>query len=622
MRLYLNNMALRLTVAVAGVVVLAFTVGAYVYSRHHYEGLLAAHRASAQTQADTIRIALERMMVEKDRSLIAQMVESFAHDPSVSAVMLLNRSGKLIYSSVSPGTDVKLTRDSATCVTCHEEPPERRELSRSIETENGEVLRIVTPIINRELCHSCHNETQRINGVLIVDIKAGEMRASLNRDLLRMILISGLLALVVMAGIGAILRLGILRRLRLFETTARRIAAGDWSLRLPVSGDDSLAWLARQFNQLVDAVTGLLADLRHKSDELETIINSIDDGVIVIDRHLIVAAANDALVRRLGRERPLIVGQLASDVFAGCCPEAAAAVVLCLKDGERRTIAVEIEAPGGATRFEEIRASPILRGGSITHVVQIWRDTTERRFAEARVAEAHRLASLGMLASGFSHELNTPLGTILTCVDGIRRTLASTPLDLDYIRDSARVAQEQLVRCRAVTQQFLRMARGDPAGEDVVSLTPLTAAVVRLVEPTARERGVKLTAAPTAASPTVRAVESDVQQVLLNILMNAIQACAKGGQVELAILPGPPLCVTVKDDGRGMTPEELEHIFEPFYSQRDGGFGLGLFTSIELARRWGGAIRVTSTPGSGSLFTISFPTAPVAPRLAANGENP
>ena len=107
-----------------------------------------------------------------------------------------------------------------------------------------------------------------------------------------------------------------------------------------------------------------------------------------------------------------------------------------------------------------MHASPILdSAGDLPHVVEVWRDISERRAAEAHLAESHRLASLGVLASGFSHELNTPLGTVLMCVEGI---LPRRPARAATSATTPPIARDQLLRCRGITQHFLRMSRGQP----------------------------------------------------------------------------------------------------------------------------------------------------------------
>jgi signal transduction histidine kinase len=154
------------------------------------------------------------------------------------------------------------------------------------------------------------------------------------------------------------------------------------------------------------------------------------------------------------------------------CGVAGCPTAQCLQSGDRQVRICERRLPGGGVAWEEVHTSPI-RGasGSVDYVVEVWRDISERRAAEARLAESHRVASLGLLASGFSHELNTPLATVLMCVEGILReaTRAEAP-DAASIGESAGIAREQLLRCRGITQHFLRMARGQSSTGEIVDV--------------------------------------------------------------------------------------------------------------------------------------------------------
>jgi signal transduction histidine kinase len=344
---------------------------------------------------------------------------------------------------------------------------------------------------------------------------------------------------------------------------------------------------------------------------------------------------------------------------------------------------------GGTVAWEEVHASPILdASGNLTHVVEVWRDISDRRAAEARLAESHRLASLGMLASGFSHELNTPLATVLTCVEGILREVSDASdarVDWPRISDNAAIAREQILRCRGITQHFLRLSRGKGSPGYVVDLGAAISTVVRLVEPTARAHSVNVVLVSIAPDLRVCADEAELQHALINLLLNAIQASKPGGRVLVsaagarkaqrgpASMPGTrdplvgaeapfcassseaqraaeqaPFCassseartgpagppigqqlanvqprpssvvrasslerdsvrVQVTDEGCGIAPENLKRIFEPFFSLRKGGTGLGLFLSLNFVRRWSGDILVESATGKGSTFEIVLP---------------
>ena len=150
------------------------------------------------------------------------------------------------------------------------------------------------------------------------------------------------------------------------------------------------------------------------------------------------------------------------------------------------------------------------------------------------MAESHKLASLGLLASGFSHELNTPLATVLTCVEGILREVRTPDeggTQPGRIGDSAAIAREQILRCRGITQHFLRMARGQSSAGDIVELDSVVSAAARLVEPTARASGVTLAVEGAPPGLRVRADEASLQHAVINLLINAVQACRRGGTV-------------------------------------------------------------------------------------------
>ena len=616
MRPRLTSMTVGLTVGITAAVAAASLAGAYFFSVHHFGSLLATERSTALAQGELMRAALEHQMMENDRSLIAQVVRSFGQEPRVVNVMLLDRHGQVRVSSGPPPPAPDLAIGSATCQACHRLPPEQRGSSRVLETQGGTVLRTVIPFRNREACHRCHDARHGINGIMIFDLDAGEMRAAMNEDLRWMVAVTGALALVLIVLIALTVRVVVLRRLQRFETTARLIAGGDLERRVPVGGSDTVSWLAREFNTMADSVTGLVREVRTQRERLETVINSIDDGIVVLDAERNVVAANDAFLKRSGRVREDVLGCCCLDVDSSACAAQDCPTLGCLASGERQVRICERVASDGAVAWEEVHASPI-RGpsGELVQVVEVWRDISERRAAEARLAESHRLASLGQLASGFSHELNTPLATVLACVEGILRDAKETGggPNGSRIGEHAAIAREQVLRCRGITQHFLRLSRGQASTADLVDVGPAVSAAVRLVEPTARDRSVRLEQHPIPPDLRVRANEAEFQHTLINLLLNGIQACRPGGRVAIGAEAGDPVRVHVQDDGCGIPLEHQKRVFEPFVSLRQGGTGLGLFLSLNFVRRWGGDIVIGSAPGRGSTFEVVLPAAASAP---------
>ena len=605
MRRQVLKMTTVLATAVTVVVVAAVATGGLLLGRHHYNHLLEQARVGAHQEADLIRMALEHQMLENERGLIREMVEGFGKRPGIARVMLLDRAGRPRVTSSPLPEGFSLTPDSPTCTACHDRPPEQREESVVLETDDGSVLRTVVPILNREACHRCHDPKQRINGVLIVDSATAAMKAELGADVWWFSLGSGAVALVLIGGIAGILRTVVTRRLQRFEETARGIAAGDLSRRVPDSGEDTIGWLAREFNTVADSASQLLGEVQGQQERLERILNSIDDGVVMVDRELHIVAANTAFLSRFGADRRSMVGTTCGLLTHGHCHiESCPARGSFLTAGRHVGVATRV-AEDGTVRYEEVRSSP-LRGpdGTAEYAVEVWRDITERKLSEARMAESHRLASLGLLASGFSHELNTPLGSVLTCVEGILRADAGANED---VGEYARLARAELLRCRGITQQFLRLSRGQGAGNDLLSVEAAVSAVVRLVQPTAREHGVSV-ALDTQPAPDVLASEGELQQVIMNLVLNAIQACQRGGHVKVSTRDGGGghVVIAVQDDGRGIPASALTRVFEPFVSMRPGGTGLGLFVSKNLVRGFGGDITVESEEGRGTRFEVQL----------------
>jgi PAS domain S-box-containing protein len=489
-------------------------------------------------------------------------------------VLLLDRQGEVRHSSgpVPPSGELRL--DSPTCQACHRFPAAERSNSQVIETSDGAVLRTVTPFRNQQVCHRCHDPRHGINGVMLFDMDASETQSAMTADLRWMVAGSSVLAMLLIAVIVAMVKIT----------------------------------MSESMSALVDAV-------REQRERLEVVINSIDDGIVVLDTGRRIVAANDAFLRRAQASRQELLGCSCSHKAPAACSGHECPTLACLASGERQVRICERRTSTGDAAWEEVHASPIrAASGVMSHVVEVWRDISERRSAEARLAESYRLASLGLLASGYSHELNTPLGTVLTCIDGIlrdARTSVTRSSVWDHVREAAATAREQVLRCRQITQHFLKVSRGDESSE-LVELQAVLGTVDRLVQPTAREHGVTLSvgAAPTASR--VRINEADLQQAIINLLLNAVQASPRGATVDLEIDRDEHVRIRVRDRGCGVAPADQRRIFEPFFSLRPGGTGLGLFMCQQTVRRAGGELHLSSAPGAGSTFEIVLPAAPPA----------
>lgn len=228
-----------------------------------------------------------------------------------------------------------------------------------------------------------------------------------------------------------------------------------------------------------------------------------------------------------------------------------------------------------------------------------------RVFALEQLRHADRLSTVGELASGIAHEIGTPLNVISARAKMISRKESSG----DEIFEDASVIAEQSERIAGIIRQLLDFARQRPPRKSPQDLVDLVRTTLRLLEPLATKRSVRFDF--PEHPPSVLPVDpGQIQQVLTNVVMNAIQAQIDGGQVRVRIEDTETGArVSIEDDGPGMPPEVKARVFEPFFTTKDvgKGTGLGLSVAFGIVLEHGGRIFVDSEVGRGSRFTIDLP---------------
>ncbi|MBI2216126.1 MAG: PAS domain-containing protein [Candidatus Rokubacteria bacterium] len=611
---FLEPLALKLFLFVSALVLGVLIPAAYFVANQHLESSLELKRKETYRQDNVIAIALQHQMLENRRDLIRKMIEGFSSDPKLKRLSILDHTGRVRLTNDPAFADRVFATDSPACQVCHAIPASERATSAVIEMDGGTVLRSVYPLRNQPACHRCHDPSRTVNGVMITDTDVTDVRTQLRAQIGGTAVVVAVVAVVLLAGVTLTVRLLVLRRLERIEATTRAITAGDFARRLRMPGTDAVSRLAGEFNAMADSVADLLSQLRRQRTQLENVMSSVDDGLLVVDRTFTVVAVNKSLAQRIGDAREHLLYRRCSEIWTPPCgceaPPEGCPAKACFETGRlHKSLRVRYTRDGTA-REEEVFASPILdANGEVDQVVEVWRDVTERKSREARMAEFQRLVSLGMLASGFSHEVNTPLGTMLVHLDEVRRfadTHGATA-GLQTVRGELEMIRSEILRCRDLTQQFLQLSRGQSVLAELLEIPAVVRGTLPLIAHVAAEAGVTVRVVEGATAPVALANVGAVRQVLLNILLNAVQASRPGGEVRVTWHADSAPSIRIDDDGAGMPPEVREKVFEPFFSRHPSGTGLGLFVSLNLVRQWGGDIRVTSAEDHGSTFEITFP---------------
>jgi signal transduction histidine kinase len=242
----------------------------------------------------------------------------------------------------------------------------------------------------------------------------------------------------------------------------------------------------------------------------------------------------------------------------------------------------------------------------------------ERLRAAEQLVRAEKLATVGVLAAGIAHEIGTPLAVVRGRAQRIAEKLGPEHAQTD----GAATIVREIDRVSRTVRELLDYAR--PSAARTVTVSPASVArwVVELLEVEARSRQVSLGLDLAQALPDVAANPDQLEQVLVNVILNALDACSPGGQVLLRAREGDPrgLALEVEDDGAGIPDELRNRIFDPFFTtkKRGKGTGLGLTVVEQLVRSHGGRIEVASAVGQGTRVRILWPLA-VSPREERHG---
>jgi PAS domain S-box-containing protein len=390
----------------------------------------------------------------------------------------------------------------------------------------------------------------------------------------------------------------------------------DGYLTLPVEPPVLLAYV-RALLRVGQALRGL----RNSETRFRALFEGSADGLLLADPEAQrFRMANHAICELLGYSQTELEGMWLDDIHPPETLEHHEDNLQRMLRGETRVVGNEPTLrKDGTTVLVDIAATLIEVDGR-TLVLGAFRDVSERRALERRLAQSDRLASVGLLAAGVAHELNNPLAYTLYNLEAIcdelqRGRQSDQPVSgarIDALFDKATAARDGAQRMRGIVQDLQTFSRLEQREDQALQLGPIMEAVGSMAAHQIRNRA-RLQFA-LQATPPVRGNEGRLSQVFLNLLVNAAQAIEAGWPERNTItvrsgVQGDMVFVEVEDTGRGIEPELLPRLFDPFFSTKQVGEGTGLGLAIchRIIEEHKGRIEVESTPGEGSRFTVHLP---------------
>ena len=291
-------------------------------------------------------------------------------------------------------------------------------------------------------------------------------------------------------------------------------------------------------------------------------------------------------------------------------------------EGHLRSYRVELISRNGETIPVNLNAAIVYEGDQEVATIGFFRDMREELRIKAELKElqlqlmqAEKMASLGMLASGVAHEINNPVAIMIEEAgwigDLLKEGAFQTSDNLKELDRAVAQINTQGNRCKEITRKMLSFARKSDSGIQTVLINELIEDVVRLSRQRAQSADVELETRLQPDLPATRISLSEMQQVLFNLINNALDALEKrGGTVTVSSrVDRRRILVEVMDNGPGISKEDLGRIFDPFYTTKPigKGTGLGLFICYGIIKTMGGTIEAKSDAGSGTTFSIGIP---------------
>jgi hypothetical protein len=590
--------------------------------KFHKEQMMSSLQKSTANLSEMVVTSLEYAMLQRKFDLLMELVGNLKEEEGVEKVLILNKWGQIKISNDLKLMGTVMDKRDPSCAICHKHTPENR--SRTIiinTTEGGEFFRSVTPILNKPKCYGCHPKEDKINGVLIMDFSTVQARSLLVSNMKSMFLLLTLMIAGMILAISFLLTRLITRRVRNLEKTAQTIKEGNLDNVIEEKGGDEIASLAHHFNEMTTSLKGYIEDSRRQRKYLENLINSVDDGIMVIDRDYRVVLANDSCASLFDKPLEEIEGELCyvvshhrdtpCDDPLSPCP-----VEYSFRTGEHcKAIHTFYGADGGDSKelHIELHTSPLYdESGEVYQVIEVLRNITDRKQLEAQLIHSERLTSLGIMASGLAHEINSPLATITAFIEGLQQKIVEDKSfgESENLSDYVKLVIKEANRCKDIIGKLLLLSRKSEPKRDIIDINKSLQETVSLIKHDATINKIEIKMELDDHLPLIQGDETQIRQLFLNILLNALQALEHEGTIMIkSACDQGAIQISFEDTASGIKKEDINKIFEPFYTtkSKEKGTGLGLAICHNIVKQHNGEIEVESEEGKGSKFKITLP---------------
>lgn len=351
-------------------------------------------------------------------------------------------------------------------------------------------------------------------------------------------------------------------------------------------------------------VQNYLVEIAREKGFLETIFNAILEGVIVTDPSGRIIYLNRAACGFFGIDAQVSLGKPLGEVVRG--------LDLDQISGSNEVISRDLEVFYPENRFLNFYVVPLMSEEGQAEMVGraiILRDITQNRRATQETIDTERFSALTLLAAGVAHEIGNPLNSLDIHLQLMQRRVKKlAPKSRGEFEESINVARQEVARLDHIITQFLRAIRPQPLAPRLENLNAIVEESVAFLDAEIRDRDILAELELDKGLPPLEIDRDQIKQAVYNVIRNAIQAMKSGGF--LRIQSGADEThqfVSFSDTGGGISPENISRVFEPYFTTKSGGSGLGLLIVRRIVRAHGGEVIIESSQGKGLTLTIRLP---------------
>ena len=402
---------------------------------------------------------------------------------------------------------------------------------------------------------------------------------------------------------------------------AKALGSGDFQHQIEVQGEDELARLGTAFNYAARQVRELYDELKSNEARFRSLIEYSSDLILILDSEAIVRYVSPSSLRVAGRNQEELLGKCLFDFLAFEDISKMRDTLSGTHTESRPAVEVGFRRLDGSMAVIEVLANDLLDEPAVAGVVVNARDITERKSAEEQLKKLHQLEAdlaymnrvsvMGELAASLAHEIKQPIAAAATNAKTGLRWLQREPSDIGEAREAlSRIVKDVSRAADIIDRNRSLYRRGIPLRE-MVNLNELIREMTALLRDAANRHSISMRADLDESLPTIAADRVQMQQVLMNLMLNGIEAM-KDTSGELTVRSGKSddgqILLSVSDLGVGLPAETTDQVFDAFFTTKTQGTGMGLSISRRIIESHGGRLWACANTGRGATFQFTIPT--------------